>query len=95
MDAHEEKAPGRSGAGPGSGPDAQDGFDARLDRLEAIVGELENGGLGLEPAIERYQEGIELLKTCHRTLETYRKQVEELTRDAEQAMRPFEGDPDV
>ena len=86
MNAHEEKQTTADDAG---------GFDARLDRLEEIVGELETGGLGLEPAIERYQEGIELLKTCHRTLETYRKQVEELTEDAEQAMRPFEGDPDV
>ena len=44
--------------------------------------------------IERYQEGIELLKACHRSLETYRRRVEELSRDAEEAMKPFEKDPD-
>ena len=71
------------------------GFDARLGRLETLVGELEQGGLELEPAIERYQEGIELLKSCHGTLEGYRKRVEELTAQAEDALRPFEGDPDV
>jgi exodeoxyribonuclease VII small subunit len=70
-------------------------FDDKLQRLEKIVGELEQGGLGLEPAIERYQEGIQLLKECHGALETYRRRVEELTRDAEAAMRPFEGDPDL
>jgi exodeoxyribonuclease VII small subunit len=69
-------------------------FDDKLGRLERIVGELEQGGLGLEPAIERYQEGLQLLKECHRALETYKKRVEELTREAEAAMRPFEGDPD-
>jgi len=69
-------------------------FDDKLQRLERIVGELEQGGLGLEPAIERYQEGIQLLKECHGALEGYRRRVEELTRDAEAAMRPFEGDPD-
>jgi exodeoxyribonuclease VII small subunit len=69
-------------------------FDDKLQRLEKIVGELEQGGLGLEPAIERYQEGIQLLKECHGALETYRRRVEELTKDAEAAMRPFEGDPD-
>jgi exodeoxyribonuclease VII small subunit len=69
-------------------------FDAKLGRLEEIVGELEQGGLGLEPAIERYQEGIQLLKECHGALETYRRRVEELTREAEAAMRPFEDDPD-
>ncbi len=69
-------------------------FDDKLARLERIVGELEQGGIGLEPAIERYQEGIQLLKECHGALEGYRRRVEELTREAEAAMRPFEGDPD-
>lgn len=73
---------------------AGDTFDARLARLEAIVGELEEGRLSLEPAIERYQEGILLLKQCHHTLEAYRRQVDELTREAEDAVRPFDGDPD-
>ncbi len=75
-------------------PPASGAFDDKLGRLETIVGELEQGGLGLEPAIERYQEGLQLLKECHRALETYKQRVEELTREAEAAMRPFEGDPD-
>jgi exodeoxyribonuclease VII small subunit len=70
------------------------GFDEKLGRLEALVGELEQGGLGLEPAIERYQEGIQLLKECHGALAAYRRRVEELTREAGAAMRPFEDDPD-
>ena len=79
----------------GETPSANGGaFDDKLQRLEKIVGELEQGGLGLEPAIERYQEGIQLLKECHGALEGFRRRVEELTRDAEAAMRPFEGDPD-
>ena len=71
------------------------GFDERLERLEALVAELEEGGLGLEPAIEKYQEGIVLLKSCHQVLSGFRKQVEELTREAEAALRPFAGDPDA
>ena len=71
------------------------GFDARLERLEGIVAELEGGGLGLEEAIERYQEGIGHLKNCHGTLAGYRQRVEELTRDAEGALRPYAGDPDA
>jgi len=79
-----------------SAPEPRGGaFDTKLARLEAIVGELEQGGIGLEPAIERYQEGIQLLKECHGALDTYRRRVEELTREAETAMRPFEADPDV
>ena len=71
------------------------GFDLRLERLEGIVAELEGGGLGLEEAIERYQEGIGHLKTCHSTLQGYRQRVEELTRDAEGALQPFDADPDA
>jgi exodeoxyribonuclease VII small subunit len=70
-------------------------FDDKLRQLEKIVNELEQGGLGLEPAIERYQEGIRLLKDCHGALGEYRRRVEELTHEAEGAMRPFEHDPDV
>ena len=84
------------GAGKDGGKQADElAFDDRMQRLETIVGELEDGGLGLEPALERYQEGIEHLKRCHETLSTYRERVEELTRDAEQVLRPFEGDPDA
>jgi len=85
MDA---KTPPRKG-------DEGGGFDGKLQRLEAIVAELEQGGLALEPAIERYQEGIELLKDCHRALGGYRRRVEELTREAEAEIQPFEGDPDL
>ncbi len=70
-------------------------FDGRLARLEAIVGELEAGGLGLESALERYREGIGLLGRCREVLAGFRSQVEELTRGAEQGLAPFEGDPDV
>jgi exodeoxyribonuclease VII small subunit len=75
--------------------EAGPGFDQRLARLEAIVAELEAGKLGLEPAIERYQEGILLLKQCHGALSGFRRRVEELTLEAEAVLRPFDGDPDA
>ncbi len=77
-----------------AGAERAAGFDERLGELEAIVRELEEGGLGLEPSIERYQRGIELLKDCHRTLARYRERVEELSRDAALSLQPLERDPD-
>ena len=71
------------------------GFDERLARLEEIVAELEEGGIALEPAIERYQEGVELLASCRTILAGYRKRVEELANGAEAGLVPYEGDPDV
>ena len=70
-------------------------FDGRMRRLEDIVSELEGGELELEPAIARYQEGIELLKQCHGVLRGFRSQVEELTAGAESELQPFTGDPDA
>lgn len=68
-------------------------FDQRLERLEALVAELENGGLGLEAAIARYQEGVRLLRECRTTLESFQKRVEEL--GAEGQTRPYAQDPDA
>ena len=58
------------------------GFDARLGRLEALIQELEEGGLGLEESLERYREGVALLGGCKGQLDGFRQQVEELTREA-------------
>lgn len=74
---------------------AEPDFDARLARLEALVQEMEEGGLGLEGAIERYEEGVALLKGCREVLAGYRKQVEELTRDAQATLEPYGDDPDL
>lgn len=74
---------------------ADESFDARLARLEAIVGELEGGELGLEQALERYRHGVGLLKACRAQLEGYRRAVEELSAEAEGALSPYPGDPDA
>lgn len=73
---------------------AESPFDERLERLEGIVRDLEGGGLGLEQSIQRYQEGIALLKGCHETLQGYRARVEELGREAESVLTPLANDPD-
>jgi len=70
-------------------------LDQRLARLEAIVVELEGGGVALETAIERYQEGVELLKDCRSVLAGYRKRVEELSQSAEESLRAYAFDPDA
>lgn len=68
-------------------------FDARVSRLEALVREMEQGGLGLEGSIRRYEEGVELLRRCREELASYRKQVEELGDAGE--LDELEGDPDL
>jgi exodeoxyribonuclease VII small subunit len=78
-----------------AGASEEAGFDQRLARLEEIVAELEGGDLALESAIARYRDGVALLQQCRTQLQAFRKQVEELSAEAEAALRPYEGDPDA
>lgn len=79
---------------PSDGPVTEElGFDARLARLEGLVADLESGGLGLEAAIERYREGVALLRGCRDTLAAFQQQVMEL--GPEGGVRPYPGDPDA
>lgn len=49
--------------------DAEDlGFEKSLERLEAIVREIETGNLNLDTAMARFTEGMELVKRCRALL---------------------------
>lgn len=70
----------------------QPSFEKLMERLEGIAGELESGELGLEKAIECYEEGVKCYKQCHGILSSAEKKVEILTRSAEGRLEaePFE-----
>jgi exodeoxyribonuclease VII small subunit len=82
-------------SGKNSGDAGGASLDDRLKRLEAIVAELESGGAPLEQAIERYQEGVTILKECRAVLAVYRRRVEELSQNADESVHDYDGDPDV
>jgi len=67
-----------------------EGFDARLQRLEELVAELEGGELGLEEAMDCFAEGVKLLAGCRESLSGYEKRVEELAGEAEEGLRELE-----
>jgi len=54
-------------------------FEQALQRLQAIVQELEQGELGLDKALERYEEGVRLLRRCHDALEKAERKIELLS----------------
>ncbi len=58
-------------------------FEEALDRLEAIVAELEGGGLPLEQALERFEVAMRLKKQCEELLSKAEARIEELTEDEE------------
>jgi exodeoxyribonuclease VII small subunit len=95
---------GRAGEGSGAGaafetPLAADGtpytFEKALERLEAIVDELEDGSLALEASIARFEEGVTLTRFLERELARAQKRVEELVETSEgPSTRPWAGDGD-
>ena len=53
-------------------------FESRLDRLEAIVHELEGDQLELARALELFEEGVECLRAASKELADARSRVQRL-----------------
>jgi exodeoxyribonuclease VII small subunit len=54
-------------------------FEDSLLQLERTVRELEDGQLGLEDALARYEEGVSLIKRCYSRLREAEMRILELT----------------
>lgn len=70
-------------------------FEDAISRLEAAVLALENGGIGLDEALSRYEQGVRLLQRCHALLERAERQVALLTGvapDGTPQTAPFESE---
>ncbi|WP_299088064.1 exodeoxyribonuclease VII small subunit [uncultured Metabacillus sp.] len=64
-------------------------FEAAMQKLEEIVGKLEEGDVPLEMAIDYFQKGMELSKLCHDKLQQVEKQMDYILREDGQ-LKPFE-----
>jgi exodeoxyribonuclease VII small subunit len=75
------------------------GFEASIERLEAIVAEMESGRLPLETMIARFEEGQRLIASCAGTLNDVERRIEILVRkddgrtEAEPFDTPADGEP--
>ena len=56
-------------------------FEKAMERLEAIVEEMESGKLLLEDLLVRYEEGMKLVKVCQDRLARAEQKIEIITRD--------------
>ena len=54
----------------------QPNFEQALAGIESIVRELEEGQLGLEDALARYERGVKLLRQCHEQLRQAERRIE-------------------
>src|SRR5262245_44410190 len=55
-------------------------FEQALTRLETVVRELENNETGLDKSLERYEDGVRLLKRCRAILDEAERKIRLLTR---------------
>jgi exodeoxyribonuclease VII small subunit len=61
-------------------------YSDALRRLEAIVAELERGGMDLEATLERFEEGSKLLERCQAELKEAEGRLENLRLPEAEAM---------
>lgn len=81
-----------------SKPGKPEPFEKNLERLDAIVRQLEDADLPLEKALQLYEEGMKLSEVCHKQLEEAEGRVEILTKKAggkivAEPFEPEESDP--
>ncbi|MBM4077652.1 MAG: exodeoxyribonuclease VII small subunit, partial [Planctomycetes bacterium] len=55
-------------------------FEESLNELQAIVKDLENGSIGLEASLTKFERGVGLLRMCYSTLEAAEQKVSILTK---------------
>lgn len=76
-----ENQEARAGERASSSP-KPDSFEKNLERLDAIVGRLEQAELPLEQALQLYEEGMKLTAICEQQLEAAEGRVEILRKRA-------------
>lgn len=70
-------------------------FEDAMERLEDIVGRLENGDVPLEQAIELFQQGMKLSHLCSSKLDQVEKKIEMLVEENGTVVRkPFAASTD-
>ena len=67
------------------------GFEASLERLEALVKEMEGGQLSLEKMMANFEEGMRLVRVCSARLNEVEQKIEQLVKKGEaMAAEPFD-----
>jgi exodeoxyribonuclease VII small subunit len=75
-------------------PAKPESFEKNLERLGAIVSQLESSDLALERALQLYEEGMQLSAVCQKQLDEAEGRIEILKKrsDGKMAPQPFAPD---
>lgn len=66
-------------------------FEQKLNQLESLVNDMEQGSLTLEDSLKAFEEGIKITRECQQALKEAELRVDMLTRDSD---KPTEFDPE-
>lgn len=53
-------------------------FEKKLNRLEEIVGKMEEGDLSLDDSLKFFEEGVKLSRQCHEQINKAEQKVQQL-----------------
>ena len=56
-------------------------FEKNLEKIDEIVRDLEEGELPLNKSIEKFEEGVKLIKECYKEIENAELKVETIIRE--------------
>ena len=74
-------------------PPTQATFEEALHELDRIVRDLEDGQIGLEESLGRYEQGVALLKRCYAQLREAEQRILQLTgvdEEGQPTLQPFQ-----
>lgn len=54
-------------------------FEAALTELENVLRDLEDGTMPLDTSLARYEQGVNLLRTCYERLQQAEQKIQQLT----------------
>lgn len=58
-------------------------YEQAIEKLEALIDEIESGEVGLEDSLKHYEQGTKLIKNCRDILNTAESRIAELMQDDE------------
>ena len=58
-------------------------FEEKINNLESIINDLENGEIDLDQSIEKYTTAMKLVKECDTELKNVEKQVSKLVNESD------------
>lgn len=62
-------------------PRKESGFESDVRQLEALLEDMENEGLTLEEAIQKFERGVKLVQKCQQALEQAEQKIKVLMKD--------------